>query len=276
MKTKNKFKIGEFSKLNRITVKTLRYYEEIGLMKPNDIDEWTGYRYYDVSQFQKLNTIIELKKLRFSLDEIREMFEAGLKTPSAEMVQKKLNECIEEQRLLQNQYAELLSLEKDIRKGNEMEKVFIKTLPAIIVASYRKVVKDYNELFNLCPNVIGPEMERCGCTCDSISYAYTMEHDKEHHDTNIDIEYCEAVDKVFTESDSLKCKEIPEVQTAVCINHYGSYNNFQHSMTLLMEYLENKGYKIIDNPRFCYIDGIWNKEKEEEWLTEIQCPVKMI
>lgn len=50
MKNKMKFKIGEFSKLCQVTVKTLRHYEEIGLMIPVEVDEWTGYRYYDISQ----------------------------------------------------------------------------------------------------------------------------------------------------------------------------------------------------------------------------------
>jgi len=50
--TKIKFKIGEFSKLNRVTVKTLRHYEEIGLLVPSQVDKWTGYRYYDVCQLE--------------------------------------------------------------------------------------------------------------------------------------------------------------------------------------------------------------------------------
>lgn len=62
---KIKFKIGEFSRLNRVTVKTLRYYEEIGLLVPYETDEWTGYRYYSVEQFQQVNTIIYLKQLGF-------------------------------------------------------------------------------------------------------------------------------------------------------------------------------------------------------------------
>lgn len=52
MKNKMKFKIGEFSKLCQVTVKTLRHYEEIGLMIPVEVDEWTGYRYYDISQLR--------------------------------------------------------------------------------------------------------------------------------------------------------------------------------------------------------------------------------
>lgn len=275
MNNKNKFKIGEFSKLNRITVKTLRHYEKIGLLIPHEVDEWTGYRHYEVSQFQKLSTIMYLKKLRFSLSEIRDLFDQGKDTPSEEMLITKMKECRNELKQLQKQYEELGQLEKKIRGGNKMGKVFIKTLPACIVASFRKVVENYSELFNLCPNVIGPEMQRCGCTCDTITYGYTVEHDKVHKESHIDLEYCEAVDAPFTGTEMLKCKKVAEVKTAACFNHYGSYDNFQQSITTLMNFIEQQGYVVTAAPRFCYIDGIWNKENEAEWLTEIQIPVKM-
>ena len=62
-----KIKIGAFSKLCRVTVKTLRHYEELGLLIPAEIDEWTGYRYYEVSQFQRMGLIVHLKRLGLSL-----------------------------------------------------------------------------------------------------------------------------------------------------------------------------------------------------------------
>lgn len=274
MDSKNKFKIGEFSRLNRITVKTLRHYEEIGLLKPNEVDCWTGYRHYDVSQFQKLSTILYLKKLHFSLEEIRDMFEDGLEMPSADVVKKKLDSCSQEEKDLKWRRKELENLENNIRRGIKMEKVIIKTLPAVTIASYRKIIKTYAELGALCVNVIGPEMRRCGCTCDTVSYCYTFEHDKEHKDRDIDVEYCEAVDKPFTESGTLKCKAIPEVKTAATIEHRGGYD-FQESVTGIMNYIEEHGYRITGYPRFCYIDGAWNKEDEADWLTEIQVPVEM-
>lgn len=49
-----KFKIGEFSRLSKVTVRALRHYEQIGLLVPEIVDRWTGYRYYTVVQFQKI------------------------------------------------------------------------------------------------------------------------------------------------------------------------------------------------------------------------------
>ena len=71
MSEKTKLKIGEFSKLMQVTVKTLRHYEQLELLKPADVDQWTGYRYYSIEQMQRLSSIRELKNLGFSLEEIR-------------------------------------------------------------------------------------------------------------------------------------------------------------------------------------------------------------
>lgn len=62
--------------------------------------------------------------------------------------------------------------------------------------------------------------------------------------------------------------------TAVCIYHKGAYNNLRDSYNIILKYIEDNGYEIIDNARECYIDGCWNKENEEDYLTEIQFPVK--
>lgn len=71
-------KIGEFSKLAQVTVKTLHHYEQMGLIKPYWIDRFTGYRYYTLQQLPRLNRILALKDLGFSLDQIRPMLDRDL------------------------------------------------------------------------------------------------------------------------------------------------------------------------------------------------------
>lgn len=67
MSNKVRFKIGEFSRLMQVSVKTLRHYEQKGLLKPEEVDKWTDYRYYGVGQMQKLNTFRQLQQLGFCL-----------------------------------------------------------------------------------------------------------------------------------------------------------------------------------------------------------------
>ncbi|MDD4847868.1 MAG: MerR family transcriptional regulator [Bacteroidales bacterium] len=274
MKEKIKLKIGEFSKLNQITVKTLRYYEEIGLLIPSEIDDWSGYRYYNVDQMQRMNQIIYLKSLGFSLEEIKTMFDHQCYTPTTEMISEKIKKCRLDMNALKKREIELKSLHKQLKNKTNMENFTIKSLPAVIVASHRQIISSYQELFNLCPNVLGPEMARLGCECVEPGYCFTIDHNKEYREADIDIEYCEAVVAQKQDSELIQFKELPIVEQALCFQHYGPYQKFPESWAKIYAFLEENGYQIIDFPRFCYIDGIWNKEDENEWLTEIQVPIK--
>ncbi len=64
------FKIGDFSRIARVSARLLRFYDEIGLLKPEQADAQTGYRYYSAAQLSRLNRIIVLKELGFQLEEI--------------------------------------------------------------------------------------------------------------------------------------------------------------------------------------------------------------
>ena len=75
------------------------------------------------------------------------------------------------------------------------------------------------------------------------------------------------------DTDDVKFKELPEIEAA-CIYHRGSYNEFSRSYAAVLRYIEENGYEICGDIREKYIDGVWNKDTEEEWLSEIQIPVK--
>ncbi len=56
--------------------------------------------------------------------------------------------------------------------------------------------------------------------------------------------------------------------------HKGSYEKLPEAYAYAVRWVEENGYQIVDNVRESYIDGVWNKEKAEDWLTEIQVPVE--
>ena len=70
-------RIGDFSKLSRVSIKALRLYDEMGLLKPVDVDRFTGYRYYEFDQLPRLYRILALKDLGFSLEEIGRLLEGN-------------------------------------------------------------------------------------------------------------------------------------------------------------------------------------------------------
>lgn len=75
-------KIGEFSKIAQVSIKTLRYYDRMGLLKPAHIDRYSDSRYYNLSQLPRLNRILALKDLDFSLDQIDELLKLDLTSTS--------------------------------------------------------------------------------------------------------------------------------------------------------------------------------------------------
>src|ERR1700752_3441463 len=71
-------KIGNFARLSQVSVVTLRYYDEMDLLKPVKVDTFTGYRFYSADQLPRLNRILALKDLGFSLEQIKLMLADGL------------------------------------------------------------------------------------------------------------------------------------------------------------------------------------------------------
>ena len=274
MRIKTRLKIGEFSRLMQVTVKTLRHYEQKGLLIPEEVDQWTGYRYYGIVQMQKLNSIRQLQRFGFSLEEIKDLFEDESHVPSIELLTEKIEETEKQLQQLLARRSQLLEWVDSRKKVKAMEKFSIQSLPEVIVASHREVIPDYAALGKLCYSVIGPEMQRLGCKCPPPGYCFTIEHQKEYAPTNIDIEYCEQVEEMGSDSSIIQFKRFPEVAKALCMKHYGPYERFYESFTEAFAYLEEKGYKIAGHPRTCYIDGIWNQEDPEKWLSIIQIPIE--
>ncbi|MBR5253839.1 MAG: MerR family transcriptional regulator [Bacteroidales bacterium] len=274
MSKKTKLKIGEFSKMMQVTVKTLRYYEQKGLLLPYEVDEWTGYRYYSIYQMQRLNIIRGLQQQGFTLEEIKELLEDGEQMPSIDQLTQKIEETEHQLQLLIKRRSQLLKWLDSHKQIKTMGKVNIQSLPEIIVASHREIIPNYDALGELCVNKIGPEMQRLGCKCPPPGYCFTIEHNKEYRSTDLDIEYCEQVEEMGKDSNIIQFKHLPAVEKALCIKHIGGYERFHESFAEAFRYMEEKGYKPVGHTRICYIDGVWNKDNPEQWLSIIQIPIE--
>lgn len=266
--------IGTFSKINKVTTKTLRHYDEIDLLKPEYVDRVTGYRYYTSNQLPKMHQILTLKQIGLSLGDIKEIIRqpAGLEL-YLKLKEQELLEVIQKQQL---QLRQLQNFREMIKGEYEyMYTPIIKELPEVIVASMRQTVESYSDFFHLCPQVMGPEMNRLGCICREPAYCFNIYHDGEYKEKNIDVEICEAVTEMKEDTDLIKFKKIDKVDTAVSILHKGAYSSLGNAYSFIFKWIEDNNYVVVGHPRESYIDGIWNKENEEDWLTEIQVPIKI-
>lgn len=268
------YTIGNFSKINKVTTKALRLYDEMGLLKPENVDGFTGYRYYSSSQLPRMHRIIALKSMGLSLIEIKKVIE------NEETIRKFLESKLRETtKAIQESRVRMLSI-KGYLKGLEGEErmeydVIIKELPGAIVYSKRMTVPDYNSYFELIPQ-IGEDVTAANpnLKCAVPEYCFIMYHDMEYKEKNIDIEYFEAVTEFGTDTETIIFKEIEPVEKAACILHKGPYETLSVSYKNLFSWIERNEFEADGPARESYIDGIWNKDNPEDWLTEIQVPVK--
>jgi len=265
------YRIGEFSKMSKTTIKTLHYYDEVSLLKPEVIDKFTNYRFYTSSQLIKLHRIQCYRQIGLSIDEIRMILSGG---DSESILQKRKNELISELENGQNQ----LSRIEFILSGQE-EKSFmnyqgiIKQTPECIVYSKRMVIPSYDSYFEVIPK-IGEEVTKANpnMKCSVPEYCFIIYHDGEYKEKNIDVEYCEAVESLGNETETIKFKKMPAI-TVLSVLHKGAYSKLGNVYAYAFKWVEENGYVVNGNPRESYIDGIWNKENEDDWLTELQLPI---
>ena len=214
------------------------------------------------------------QRLGFSLEEIKDLLEDDSSTPSIQQMDEKISETERQLRLLVARRERLLNWRDSRKQITTMEKFSIQSLPSIIVASHREVIPNFAAIGPMCYEKIGPEMQRLGCKCPPPGYCFTMEHNKEYTPTDIDIEYCEQVEEMGTDSAIIQFKRLPEVPKALCIKHVGPYERFYDSFVDAFRYIEEQGYRVIGQPRTCYIDGAWNRKDPEQWLSVIQIPIE--
>ncbi len=262
------YKIGMFASINHVTRKALRYYDDEDLLKPKVIDQETNYRYYTLSQMGELHRILVLKEMGFKIDEIKAVFN-GLN--ERDLLKKKKNQ-------LMIQIADLTKLLAKVEQAldapekNLSSYVLIKSLPEVIVASMTRRIDSYDDLFIMIPEM-GQEMERLECECAIPEYCFTSYPEPGYKEECVLVETCDAVTELKDDTDKIKFKVIPKVPSAACIFHKGSYHTLSASYASVLQYIEENGFRINGSIRENYIDGVWNKDSEDEWLTEIQIPV---
>ncbi len=264
--------IGEFSRINKITPKTLRHYDRLGLLTPARTDEWTGYRYYAPEQLSEIGRILMLKGFGFSLTEIREILtdESRLESLLRER-ERAVKRTIRNER---GRLDRITSYLAQITQGEKMNsEITLTSLPEVTVASMRTTVPNYDAFFEIVPRM-GEYMTSVGAVCRTPEYCFTIFHNDEYRETDIDVEICEAVVEPRENSETVVFRTVPAVAAAACMSHRGPYTTLGESYNALFSWIDRNGYEAADHPRESYIDGIWNKEDPADWLTEVQVPVK--
>jgi len=270
-------KIGDFARLSQVSVVTLRYYDEMDLLKPVKVDHFTGYRFYAADQLPRLNRILALKDLGFSLEQIKLMLADGLSleqlrsmlTMQRSEVEKRLTD--EQERLLRIE-ARLRQIEMENKMPNY--DVVVKTVPAMLVASRRITIPTNDQV----PQYLGPAYSEV--------YAYLREqgvkdnglclalwHSPADVYENEDAEAIVPVDRTLPGTANVKVYELPPTQVASVV-HQGNFEDFTQGHAALLEWIDANGYKIVGPYREIYIKH--DKRHLSDTTTEIQFPVEKV
>ncbi|MEQ9810382.1 MerR family transcriptional regulator [Streptococcus jiangjianxini] len=105
-------RIGEFSKLNNISIRTLRFYDKIGLLRPYQIDEETNYRYYHLNQSSIVDAIQYLRQLDFSLEDIKKILSDKTSPHLHQLIENRYQELLQEKEALEHRIAEIDAFRK--------------------------------------------------------------------------------------------------------------------------------------------------------------------
>jgi DNA-binding transcriptional MerR regulator len=270
-------RIGDFSKLSRVSVKTLRYYDEMGLLKPVSVDGFTGYRLYEYSQLSVLHRILVLKDLGFSLEEIGRLLDDGLSVEQMRGMLK-LRETEARQRL-REETERLERIESQLRQIEQEEvmskyDVVIKSADEMKIASVRDVVPTPPEqggLWGELEGYLGMHRVKPSGEC------FTLYHDDEFKERDWDLEVCEPIDVELSESKRIKVKKLPAVDAMACTIHHGPFATLGEAYNAIGKWITENNYRITGPCREVYLQSKGDgNQNDPDTITEIQFPVEKI
>lgn len=267
-------KIGDFSKLTRISIRMLRHYDEIGLLHPIWIDPDSGYRYYGEKQLPIATRIAALKDMGFGLAAIGEMLSCCGNT---EMLERCLLLKQAELRELSRQTAyrlRLLDTALDrLRKDEIMTyDVTLKTFPERYAATARMTIPSY-DMEGMLWDVLVRETAPLEPVADVPCYCCAVFHDKEFRESDVDVEVQKTVRGQYPDTEHVRFRTLPPVTVASAVCK-GSYEQMGEIMTAVANWATDNGYEF-DGPAFnIYHVSPHETSDPNEFVTEVCYPVR--
>ena len=268
-------KIGDFSKLSRISIRMLRHYDEMGLLVPGNVDQFTGYRYYSESQLLLANRINCLKDMGFSLAVISEIIKT-YDNPNAlhQFLMLKKAEMKEQSDKIERQLLLLEGALNLILKGENAitYAVILKEMPQRYVASLRKNIPSHDHsgmLWEQMTKELEPQNVQYTYPCNAIS----VFHDDEYKEINIDLEIQISVEGSYQDTKNVAFKKVPPLLIA-STTFKGSYDQIAAVNQVVADWINDNNYEL-DNGMIMIYHVTPEKDKNpDNWITEICYPVK--
>ena len=266
------YSIGEFSQVTGLSVKTLRFYHEKGILVPSSVDEATGYRFYETSKVEKARIIMRLRAMEFSIEDIATVLgecadEADILN-HLERRKNVLQQRIQEDRDIVRSLNEIIANEKAAKqlldRGNYS--VEEKAIEPMLIAGIRMKGKysDCSMGFSRLGKAIGRYI--CG-------KALCLYYDGEYRDSDAEFEPCFPIRKEVA-ADGISIRTLPGSRCLTLV-HRGAYDQLGRSYAKILKQADDRKLKISLPTREVYFKGpgIIFKGNPKNYLTEIQLPI---
>lgn len=282
------FKIGDFSTLGQVSTRMLRHYDKLGLLVPNHIDEWTGYRYYTVEQLAQLHRIIALKDLGLSLQQIADLMQGDEMISVAQLQGMLLMKQVEvEQELLISQ-TRLDNISARLQQIDQQERPFpydviIKSIPPQPVASIRQTVPYLSEMGFYCESLYQQLYQ--GLAHHHIEpqkLEIALYHQQEFSEVDIDVEMCVAVTENMSNhdpiADTIQFKTLPAQEQVASLIYKGPFNGASQAALSLLAWVGTHNYVPVPPLRELRLSGRAHQEGDlqESPVLELQLPIQKL
>lgn len=268
--------IGEFSNICKVSTKTLRYYAEIGLLLPDEINPENGYRYYSIEQLERMLFINRLKSYNFSLEEIKIIIESEqLQEEKLYLALTRKKKEIEKQ--VQEFRKTLEQLDDDISNLKQGKSIMsyldgidvqLVEVPIMYLLSIRKMVHEYEfaEEYGNCFSKLFKKIADGKLTM--LAPPMVLFHSAEFTPFGLDTEFAIPVKEYATGT--------RDFYPGLCLKTvlYGPYSNLSSVYTKQREWAEKEGYECNNALYEVYVTDPSQVSKESDLITEIYYPVK--
>ncbi len=259
--------IGEFSKLTQLTVKTLRFYHEEGLLIPAFVDPDTGYRYYNMSHVETAKAITYLRSLEFSISDIKDLLSQTADEDLLTVLKRQqaaLKARIKQLRKATLSIDQFIVEERQAREMSQMaNQVQEKTLEPVLVAGIRMQAR-YSDC--------GPAFAKIGRSLGRFicGKPLLLHYDTEYKEEAADFEACLPV-RQRKDVNGISVRELPGGR-CVSLVHQGPYDQLGRSYARVFEYINDRKYRAVVPTREVYLKGpgMIFKGNPKKYLTEIQ------
>ncbi|WP_033340820.1 MerR family transcriptional regulator [Catenuloplanes japonicus] len=269
------FSIGEFAVLGRLSVRMLRHYDAIGLLRPARVDEFSGYRFYSATQLSRLNRIFALKDLGFSLEQVRGILDDQV-GPAELRGMLRLRRAELEERVSADR-ARLARVEARLRLIESeglmaVEEVVLKDVPGTRVAQMSAPIGGWGHE-HIGP-VLGPlfeelcaRIERSGTRFAGPAVAHYLTNEAGEGST---VFAAIPVPAGTPASPDFEVTELPALPLAATVIHRGAVSEMEPAFQALGAWVEENGYRATGAPREVNLEVPADRDA---WVTEIQLPV---